>query len=123
VALVGQSGSGKSSIISLVERFYDPDGGLVTYNGKDLRDTDTKWYHQEKIAIVQQEPCLFTTTIRENILYGYDTSGMTDEELKERLKTVLEQASCGFLLDKSRFPDGINTKVGERGQTLSGGQK
>ena len=95
----------------------------MCFNGTNLKDLDTKWYHQSMLAIVQQEPNLFTTNIRDNILYGYDTTGMTEEQITDRINTVLDQASCTFLKDKSLFPDGIDTRVGERGQTLSGGQK
>lgn len=81
VALVGHSGCGKSSIISLIERFYDPNSGKALFNKKDIKEIDTKWYHQQKLAIVQQEPNLFSTTILENILYGFDRSLLTDEEV------------------------------------------
>ena len=123
VALVGHSGCGKSSIIALIERFYDPIGGKVLFNKQDIQEIDTKWYHQQKLAIVQQEPCLFSTTIRDNILYGFDRSKLTDAEVDERMKLALSQASCGFLDDKILFPEGLDTKVGERGMRLSGGQK
>jgi ABC-type multidrug transport system fused ATPase/permease subunit len=69
VALCGTSGCGKSSIISLIERFYDPLEGQVLFNGKDIRTLDQRWYH-EQVAIVQQEPVLFSGTIQENILFG-----------------------------------------------------
>ena len=123
VALVGQSGSGKSSIISLVERFYDPNEGSVSFNGQNLKDLNTKWYHQSKLAIVQQEPNLFTDTVRENIIYGIDTSKLSKEELDGMIRTALDAASCQFMDDPQRFPDGLDTMLGERGATLSGGQK
>lgn len=72
MALVGTSGCGKSSIIALIEEFYRPIAGQVLFNGVDIRNLDPKWYHQQ-VAIVQQEPILFSGDIRENILYGYDT--------------------------------------------------
>lgn len=74
VALCGQSGCGKSSIISLIERFYDPESGGVFFNGRNIKDLDPKWYHNQ-IAIVQQEPVLFSGSIRENICYGVDFAG------------------------------------------------
>jgi ABC-type multidrug transport system fused ATPase/permease subunit len=123
VALVGQSGSGKSSIISLIERFYDPNEGAVSFNGQNLKDLNTKWYHQSKLAIVQQEPNLFTTTVRENIIYGIDTTQYSKEELDGMIRTALDAASCQFMDDPQRFPDGLDTMLGERGATLSGGQK
>ena len=88
-----------------------------------MKEIDTRWYHQQKLAIVQQEPCLFSTSIRENILYGFDRSNLSDEEVETRIQEALSQASCGFLEDKVLFPDGLDTKVGERGGRLSGGQK
>lgn len=71
VALVGPSGCGKSSIISLIQRFYDVDEGEVLYGGTNIKDLNSKWYKQQ-VSIVQQEPILFTGTIRENIMYGLD---------------------------------------------------
>jgi ABC-type multidrug transport system fused ATPase/permease subunit len=66
---VGESGSGKSTIFALVERFYDPEGGQVLIDGVDLRELDPKWYHRQ-VAIVSQEPILFSGSIKENIMYG-----------------------------------------------------
>ncbi len=71
VALVGQSGCGKSSLISLIERFYDPSEGSVCFDGTDIKLLNPKWYHQQ-VAIVSQEPVLFSGTIRSNIAYGYE---------------------------------------------------
>jgi len=76
VALCGQSGCGKSSIISLIERFYDPDSGGVFFNGKNIKDLEPRWYHNQ-IAIVQQEPVLFSGSIQENICYGIDFEGQS----------------------------------------------
>ena len=81
VALVGHSGCGKSSIVGLVERFYDPVQGVVTFNGMNLKDLDSCWYHQEQLAIVQQEPALFSTTIQENILYGFNKVGLDEKAI------------------------------------------
>ena len=71
VAFVGESGCGKSSIISLIERFYDPIEGQILFNGENIKDLEPRWYHQQ-IAVVSQEPVLFSGTIRSNILYGLD---------------------------------------------------
>jgi len=71
VALCGTSGCGKSSLISLIERFYDADEGEVLFNGVNVKDLEPKWYHNQ-IAIVQQEPVLFSGSISENITYGLD---------------------------------------------------
>lgn len=81
VALVGSSGCGKSTIIQLVERFYDPDAGSVSYGGQDLKDLSPESYKQN-LAIVQQEPVLFSGSIRENIAYGLKVAP-TEAELDE----------------------------------------
>ncbi|PKA58858.1 ABC transporter B family member 2 [Apostasia shenzhenica] len=114
VALVGGSGSGKSSVISLIERFYDPLSGAILLDGHDIRDLDLKWLRNQ-IGLVNQEPALFATTIRENILYGKDDA--TFEEITHAAK--LSEAIT-FI---NNLPDGYDTQVGERGVQLSGGQK
>ena len=124
MALVGQSGCGKSSIVSLIERFYDPNDGTVFYNGNDIKELDNDWYHKEQIAIVSQEPVLFSESIRHNILYGVDLKGKDekDPEIEEMVVVACKQAHCQmFLEDKTLFPEGLDTKVGERGVRLSGG--
>lgn len=79
VALCGTSGCGKSSIISMIERFYDPEDGEVLFNGINIKDLDPRWYH-EQVVIVQQEPVLFSGSIRSNLLYGLDWEGKVDED-------------------------------------------
>lgn len=124
LALVGSSGCGKSSVMKLVERFYDPDEGKLLYNGNDLKEVDNKWYHQTQVAIVQQEPALFSGTIEENIKYGVDFSHLTQEQIDEKFKTACDQANVSkFIESKKDFPDAEKTVVGERGIKLSGGQK
>ncbi|KAK6162934.1 hypothetical protein DH2020_002775 [Rehmannia glutinosa] len=113
-ALVGQSGSGKSSVISLIERFYDPLAGEVLIDGIDLRDFQLKWI-RSKIGLVSQEPVLFTASIKDNILYGKD--GATLEEIR----AAAELANAYDFIDK--LPQGLDTMVGEKGIQLSGGQK
>ncbi|CAM8988079.1 unnamed protein product [Rhodiola kirilowii] len=113
-ALVGQSGSGKSTVISLVERFYDPERGEVLIDGINLKQLQLKWIRQ-KIGLVSQEPVLFGTTIKENIAYGKD--GATDEEIR----TAITLANAAKFIDK--LPQGLDTMVGEHGTQLSGGQK
>ncbi|KAI4295364.1 hypothetical protein L6164_035417 [Bauhinia variegata] len=113
-ALVGQSGSGKSTVISLLERFYDPDSGDVLIDGVNLKSFQLRWI-REKIGLVSQEPILFTTTIRENIAYGKENA--TDEEIT----TATKLANAAKFIDK--LPQGLDTMVGEHGTQLSGGQK
>ncbi|CAK8563877.1 unnamed protein product [Lathyrus sativus] len=114
VALVGQSGSGKSTVVSLVERFYDPQAGEVLIDGINLKEFQLKWIRQ-KIGLVSQEPVLFTCSIKENIAYGKD--GATDEEIR----AAAELANAAKFIDK--LPQGLDTMVGEHGTQLSGGQK
>ncbi|RLM73742.1 ABC transporter B family member 19-like [Panicum miliaceum] len=113
-ALVGASGSGKSTVIALIERFYDPLAGKVMLDGKDIRRLNLKSLRR-RIGLVQQEPVLFATSILENIAYGRD--GATEEEVVEAAKAANVH---GFV---SALPDGYRTPVGERGVQLSGGQK
>ncbi|CAD5312339.1 unnamed protein product [Arabidopsis thaliana] len=114
VALVGGSGSGKSTMISLIERFYEPTDGAVMLDGNDIRYLDLKWLRGH-IGLVNQEPVLFATTIRENIMYGKDDA--TSEEITNAAK--LSEA-ISFI---NNLPEGFETQVGERGIQLSGGQK
>ncbi|KAJ8750357.1 hypothetical protein K2173_014272 [Erythroxylum novogranatense] len=113
-ALVGASGSGKSSVIALIERFYDPTAGKVMIDGKDIRRLNLKSLRL-KIGLVQQEPALFASSIFDNIAYGKD--GATEAEVIEAARAANVH---GFV---SALPDGYKTPVGERGVQLSGGQK
>ncbi|KAL3719224.1 hypothetical protein ACJRO7_004219 [Eucalyptus globulus] len=113
-ALVGASGSGKSSVIALIERFYDPIAGKVMIDGKDIRRLNLKSLRL-KIGLVQQEPALFAANILDNIAYGKE--GATEAEVIEAARTANVH---GFV---SALPDGYKTPVGERGVQLSGGQK
>ncbi|RDX99582.1 ABC transporter B family member 10, partial [Mucuna pruriens] len=114
IALVGQSGSGKSSVISLILRFYDPTSGRVLIDGKDITKLNLKSLRKH-IGLVQQEPALFATSIYENILYGKE--GASDSEVIEAAKLANAHT---FI---SGLPEGYSTKVGERGVQLSGGQR
>ncbi|XP_014749850.1 PREDICTED: ATP-binding cassette sub-family B member 5 isoform X2 [Sturnus vulgaris] len=114
IALVGASGCGKSTTVQLLQRFYDPDQGEITLDGRDIRTLNTKWL-RENIGIVSQEPVLFATTIAENIRYGRED--ISDAEIERAAK---EANAFDFI---SRLPDKFNTMVGERGAQLSGGQK
>jgi len=114
VALVGSSGSGKSTVIQLVERFYDPDSGVVMLDGVDLRQLNVRWLRMQ-IGLVGQEPVLFSGTIAENISYGKPGSNRADVEAAARMANAFD-----FIQD---FPDKFDTDVGEKGGQLSGGQK
>jgi ATP-binding cassette subfamily B protein len=114
VALVGGTGTGKSTLLSLVPRFYDPNSGTVTLDGHDLRAL-TKKSLRVKIAIVLQDTLLFSTTIRENIAYG--RPGATDDEIREAAR----RAQADEFI--SRLPAGYDSPVGERGGHLSVGQR
>ncbi|WJZ90588.1 hypothetical protein VitviT2T_009721 [Vitis vinifera] len=113
-ALVGQSGSGKSTVISLIERFYDPLAGEVLIDGINLKEFQLRWI-RGKIGLVSQEPVLFTSSIRDNIAYGKE--GATIEEIR----AAAELANASKFIDK--LPQGLDTMVGEHGTQLSGGQK
>lgn len=114
IALLGATGSGKTTIINLLPRFYDPSEGRITIDGYDLKDI-TLDSLRSQIGIVLQESTLFSGTIRENIAFG--KSGASMEEIVEAAKAA---AAHDFIMS---FPNGYDTLVGERGTTLSGGQK
>ena len=114
VALLGATGSGKTTIINLLPRFYDPSEGKITIDGYDLRDV-TLDSLRSQIGIVLQETTLFSGSIRENIAFGKPDA--TQAEIESAAKAA---AAHDFIMS---FPEGYNTHVGERGQTLSGGQK
>ncbi|TMW58939.1 hypothetical protein Poli38472_007084 [Pythium oligandrum] len=114
VALVGASGSGKSTAIALLERFYDPAAGIVRLDGTDLRSLQLPWL-RERISLVSQEPVLFAGTIGENIAMG--KPGATREEVIDAAKKA---NAYPFI---SNFPQGFDTDVGDRGAQISGGQK
>ncbi|MBA0870024.1 hypothetical protein Goshw_006637 [Gossypium schwendimanii] len=114
-ALVGRSGSGKSTVISLIERFYDPMTGEVLIDGVDLRKLQLKWIRR-KIGLVSQEPVLFgSRSIRENIAYGRE--GASSEDV---IAAAVLANAADFI---SKLPQGLDTMVGEQGIQLSGGQK
>ncbi len=114
VALLGATGSGKTTIINLIPRFYDASEGRVTIDGRDVRDV-TLDSLRAQIGIVLQETNLFSGTIRDNIAFG--RSDATPEEVMEAARAA---AAHDFIMS---FPQGYDTPVGERGTTLSGGQK
>lgn len=114
IGLVGQSGAGKSTIVNLLLRFMDVDGGAVRISGTDISAVTQESLHKA-IAYVPQEPMLFHRTLRENIAYGKPSA--TDEEVREAAK----KANALEFIDK--LPKGLDTLVGERGVKLSGGQR
>lgn len=115
-ALVGASGSGKTSIVSLLERFYDPTRGAILLNGTDITDVNVYEY-RKLLSLVAQEPALFQGTLRENILLGVNPATVTEE----RLHACCRDANIhDFIVS---LPEGYNTNIGSRGVSLSGGQK
>ncbi|MEM6395105.1 MAG: ABC transporter transmembrane domain-containing protein [Bacteroidota bacterium] len=114
VALVGSSGSGKSTIVKLLLRFYEFEEGKITVDGHDIRDFPLRAW-RDKLALVPQEVLLFGGTIRENIAYG--RPDLSDEAIRE----AAEQANALEFINT--FPDGLDTLVGDRGIKLSGGQR
>ncbi|KAI0429203.1 ABC transporter [Xylaria sp. FL1042] len=122
-ALVGASGSGKSTIVGLVERFYDPVGGQVLLDGHDISNLNLRWLRQQ-ISLVSQEPTLFATTIFHNIRYGLFGTKYENESFEKQKELVIEAAKKANAHDFiSALPEGYETNVGERGFLLSGGQK
>lgn len=114
IALVGSSGGGKSTVASLLPRFYEPSSGEILIDGQDIKTLKLSWL-REQIGIVSQEPVLISTTILENIRYGNPKA--TDQMIRQ----AAENANVLEFIEK--FPDGFQTRVGERGIQLSGGQK
>jgi ABC-type multidrug transport system fused ATPase/permease subunit len=114
IGVVGPTGGGKSTVMSLIPRFYDVTGGRVTLDGVDVRDYKLSGLRSQ-IGFVLQETVLFRGTVRENIAYG--KTGATDEEIMEAARLANADEFIG------RMPHGYDTMVGERGSTLSGGQR
>jgi ATP-binding cassette subfamily B (MDR/TAP) protein 1 len=122
-ALVGASGSGKSTIIGLVERFYTPIEGAVYLDGVDISTLNLRWLRQQ-IALVSQEPTLFSTTIYDNIRHGLIGTKWENESPEKQEELIHEAAKKANAHDFiTSLPEGYQTNVGERGFLLSGGQK
>ena len=122
-ALVGASGSGKSTIVGLVERFYDPVGGEVYLDGHDVSRLNLKWWSQQ-ISLVSQEPTLFGTTIFNNIRHGLIGTKYENSETEKQRELITAAAKMANAHDfVIGLPEGYDTNVGERGFLLSGGQK
>ncbi|ETK76748.1 hypothetical protein L915_16906 [Phytophthora nicotianae] len=115
VAFCGPSGGGKSTIISLIERFYDPVAGEVLLDGHNIKDLNLNWLRSQ-IGLVGQEPTLFIGTIAENISYG-----LAEQPSQQQIEDAAKMANAHDFI--SKFPDGYDTQVGTKGEQLSGGQK
>jgi ABC-type multidrug transport system fused ATPase/permease subunit len=114
-ALVGSSGAGKSTVVALLQRFYEVSGGSIRVDGIDVRNLDLKWLRNH-IGYVQQEPQLFGMTVRQNVMYGVNRD-VTQEEIEQACRNA---NAHDFVVE---WPNGYDTLVGERGVKLSGGQK
>ncbi|EPB73130.1 ABC transporter, ATP-binding protein [Ancylostoma ceylanicum] len=114
VALVGPSGGGKSSIVSLIQHMYEPDSGSITIDGIPIQNVDHEYYH-ERVALVAQEPILYNGTVRENILYGCDWA--TEDDM---LEAARKANAHNFVMELEKNYD---TQCGDRGVQMSGGQK
>jgi ATP-binding cassette subfamily B (MDR/TAP) protein 1 len=115
LAFVGASGCGKTTMIAMLERFYDPDSGTIYFNGRDTKDFDPRRY-RSNIALVQQEPTLYQGSIRDNIALGKDQTA-SDEEIEDACR------KANIFDFVTSLPEGFNTSVGNRGAQLSGGQR
>jgi ATP-binding cassette subfamily B protein len=114
IALIGHTGSGKTTLTSLVPRFYDVTSGRVTLDGVDVRDVELKSL-RHAIGVISQDPFLFSATVRENIMFGAP-------ELEDaKVENISRLAQAHEFVE--RLPDGYDTVIGERGITLSGGQR
>ncbi|RZC50176.1 hypothetical protein C5167_018601 [Papaver somniferum] len=114
IGLVGKSGCGKSTVIGLIQRFYDVSGGAIKVDGVDLRQLDVNWYRKH-VAVVSQEPVIYSGTIHDNIIFGNNEASETE---------VVEAAKAANAHEFiSTLKEGYETECGERGMQLSGGQK
>lgn len=113
-AVIGSTGSGKSSLVSLITRFYDVTGGRVLFDGTDVRELSQQKLHS-LIGFVPQKATLFSGTVRENLLYGDENAS------EERLRLALDISQSSEFVDK--LPDGLDSRISQSGTNLSGGQK
>ncbi|KAH7155991.1 P-loop containing nucleoside triphosphate hydrolase protein [Dactylonectria macrodidyma] len=122
-ALVGQSGSGKSTVIGLLERWYTPSSGTIKLDGHPIDQLNLNWLRRN-VRLVQQEPVLFQGTIFENIKHGLVSTRWENASKKEQLDRIQEAARLAFAHDFiCELAEGYNTQIGQRGSLLSGGQK
>ena len=113
-ALVGASGSGKTSILRLISRLYDYDGGSILIDGKDIKDISTDSLFKD-VSIVFQDVTLFNTSVMENIRLGREDAS------NEEVRKAAELANCMDFIE--RLPEGFDTAIGENGAELSGGER
>ena len=114
VAVVGPTGAGKTSLINLIPRFYDPASGQVLINGLELKDLNVSWF-RSKIALVMQDPFLFSVTIRQNIFQGNQDPAAAQEQ------SIIDASNCRSLID--RLPQGLDTVLSEGGASISSGER
>ena len=121
IALIGESGSGKTTIVNLIERLYDVSSGEILLDGLDIRNYDIQ-YLRNLIGYVEQEPVLFNRTIRENILFGREKYlKESGQDIDQLIKNACDESYASEFIDKN--PEGLNFVVGVNGNRLSGGQK
>ncbi|KAK4221284.1 Leptomycin B resistance protein pmd1 [Podospora fimiseda] len=122
-ALVGQSGSGKSTIVGLLERWYTPASGTIKLDGRPIEKLNLNWL-RKNVRLVQQEPVLFQGTVYSNIAHGLIGTPWEQSPKEEQMVKVQEAAKIAFAHDFiSQLPNGYDTEIGQRGGLLSGGQK
>ncbi|KAM5345029.1 hypothetical protein ACJ41O_010891 [Fusarium nematophilum] len=122
-ALVGQSGSGKSTIVGLIERWYNPKSGTIKLDGRPIDKLNLNWL-RKNVRLVQQEPVLFEGSVFDNIKHGLVGTEWENAPLEQQMERIQEAAKMAFAHDFiTELPDGYNTQIGQRGGLLSGGQK
>ncbi|KAI6781629.1 Leptomycin B resistance protein-like protein [Emericellopsis cladophorae] len=122
-ALVGQSGSGKSTIVGLLERWYTPTSGSIKLDGRAIESLNVNWLRRNA-RLVQQEPVLFQGSVYDNIAHGLVGTSLERAPREEKMARVMEAAQLAFAHDfVSELPQGYDTNIGQRGSLLSGGQK
>ncbi|KAF4452380.1 Leptomycin B resistance pmd1 [Fusarium albosuccineum] len=122
-ALVGQSGSGKSTIVGLIERWYNPNSGTIKLDGRPIDQLNLNWL-RKNVRLVQQEPILFEGSVFDNIKHGLVGTEWENAPMEQQMERIQEAAKMAFAHDFiSELPEGYNTQIGQRGGLLSGGQK
>jgi ATP-binding cassette, subfamily B (MDR/TAP), member 1 len=122
-AIVGASGSGKSTIIGLIERWFEPLDGSIALDGRNVQEYNLRWL-RTNIRLVQQEPIMFNGTVYQNVAYGLSGTPMADLPDEEKQKLVEDACKAAYAHEfVERLPKGYQTQIGERGAMISGGQK